>query len=117
MKATKLILAAIVVLSLYLYSVDAYRNATLVLPKYRVEIGGQSQQRVIPCPSTEVHHFKKMLKNEQAKSECYEGTCDVPETRNKAKSDLMVFNLIVHVFDSPKGVHPDGKYYYNIYWR
>lgn len=36
MKATKLVLAAIVVLSLYLYSVDAYRNASLVLPKYRV---------------------------------------------------------------------------------
>jgi hypothetical protein len=109
MKATKLVLAAIVVLSLYLYSVDAYRNASLVLPKYRVEIGGgKSQQRVIPCPTTELHQYKKMMKAEEPQSECYEGTCDVPATRNKAKSDLIVFNLIVHVFDSAKGVHPDG---------
>jgi hypothetical protein len=116
MKATKLVLAAIVVLSLYLYSVDAYRNASLVLPKYRVEIGGgKSQQRVIPCPTTELHQYKKMMKAEEPQSECYEGTCDVPATRNKAKSDLIVFNLIVHVFDSAKGVHPDGTYFYYLY--
>lgn len=114
MKATKLALAAVVVLSLYLYSVEAhyYKNASLVLPKYRVEIAGKSQQRVIPCPTTELHHYKKITKARQLPSECYEGTCDVPATRNSAKSDLIVFNLIVHVMDSAKGVHPDGTNLY-----
>jgi hypothetical protein len=89
--------------------VQAHRNASLVLPKYRQELGGHLQQRVIPCPTTEVHQYKKSLRNEEPNSECYEGSCDIPATRNKAKSDMIVFNLIVHVFDSPKGVHPDGN--------
>lgn len=87
-----------------------YTESALVLPHQKIEIDGVLQERVLSCPTTEVYRHKQWLAGEKSVSDCYEGGCDVPATRNGAKSDLMVFNLVVHVLSATNGTQPDGTY-------